>query len=235
MELKNINFSYENNKPILKDFNLSIQENKITSIIGPSGVGKTTLLNLIANVIQPISGEIIDKPNITSYLFQDDRLINEITVYKNLQLVLLSVLKDKNKINEEIKKYLNLVSLDDCANKYPNELSGSMRRRIALIRAFIYPSKLLLMDEPFKGLDLQLKQEIMETFVELYNFNPKTILFVTHDIDESIKISNSILIMSNSPMKIMKNIFIKENIDNRNIYTKEFNDIRREIYLQTKK
>ncbi|GHU48268.1 ABC transporter ATP-binding protein [Bacilli bacterium] len=166
IKLNNISFAYEQNK-ILNNFNIEFQDQTISCLVGPSGAGKTTLLNIIAGTLKPQQGSIEGvAPNI-SYLFQDDRLINEITVYKNLELVLLRVYKEKSKIDSEIKKFLNLVGLNDYLNSYPHELSGSMRTRLALVRAFIYPSSLLIMDEPFQGLDIQLKFELIKSFGQL--------------------------------------------------------------------
>ncbi|GHU32500.1 hypothetical protein FACS1894166_05970 [Bacilli bacterium] len=166
IKLSNISFAYEQNK-ILNNFSVKFRDHTISCIVGPSGAGKTTLLNIIAGTLKPQQGTIEGVTKNISYLFQDDRLINEITVYKNLELVLLSVYNEKSKIDSEIKKFLNLVGLNDYRNSYPHELSGSMRTRLALVRAFIYPSDLLIMDEPFQGLDIQLKFELIKSFGKL--------------------------------------------------------------------
>jgi NitT/TauT family transport system ATP-binding protein len=166
IKLSNISFAYEQNK-ILDNFSLNFKDHQISCLVGPSGAGKTTLLNIIAGTLKVQQGTIEGVPKKISYLFQDDRLINEITVYKNLELVLLSVYKEKQEIDREIRKYLNLVGLNDYVNYYPHELSGSMRTRLSLVRAFIYPSDLLIMDEPFQGLDIQLKFELLKSFGQL--------------------------------------------------------------------
>lgn len=184
-EVKLINLckSYEENT-VLDNINMDIQKNKITVISGPSGCGKTTLLNIISGVEKKDSGQVILKDNSISYIFQEDRLIPYLTVYENIAFVLKSTV-DKNEMDKVITKYLELVRLIEFKDKLPSKLSGGMKRRVAIARAFAYKSRLLLMDEPFKGLDDELKTEIIEEFLKLYKKDKRTVILVTHDKEEA--------------------------------------------------
>ncbi|SHE36936.1 ABC transporter ATP-binding protein [Clostridium fallax] len=171
-------------KIVFKDLTLNFEKNKITCILGPSGIGKTTLLNLISGDMNPDRGFITVEENLISYVFQEDRLIPWFNIYDNISFVLKSYL-DKKSIEDKINKYLGLVKLQDVKYKFPKELSGGMRRRVALARAFSYDSNLLLMDEPFKGLDKELKYDIMRDFLTLWKEEKKTVIMVTHDEEEA--------------------------------------------------
>lgn len=183
IRLINLCKSYEGNI-VLDNINIDIQENKITVISGPSGCGKTTLLNIISGIEKADSGQVILKDTSISYIFQEDRLIPYLTVYENIAFVLKSVI-NKNEINKVINKYLALVKLTEFKDKLPSKLSGGMKRRVAIARAFAYKSNILLMDEPFKGLDDKLKTEIIQEFLELYKKDKRTVILVTHDKEEA--------------------------------------------------
>jgi NitT/TauT family transport system ATP-binding protein len=166
LKFDHVFFKYNTNV-IFNNFIQSFANNKINCIIGPSGSGKTTMLNLIAGTLKPNSGNILGLNKQVSYLFQEERLINEITVFKNLDFILKSVYPNKEKRQKLILDGLKSVDLQDTEHLFPNQLSGSMRRRLAMLRAFLYPSKILLMDEPFTGLDINIKQQILKLFIKL--------------------------------------------------------------------
>ncbi|MDR2572616.1 MAG: ABC transporter ATP-binding protein [Oscillospiraceae bacterium] len=201
---KNVNIRF-NDIVVMENFCDEFEENKISCIMGPSGCGKTTLLNLIAGIQKENSGEIT-KPKNISYVFQEEALIPQKTARKNLELVLKSIYREKTELKTIIDKYLKASDLETAADLYPHEMSGGMRQRLALIRAFAYPSDILLMDEPFKALDKALKDSIIETFLKLYKEDNRTVLFVTHDIEEAKKTGNFIKKYSNKPMKLLENI-----------------------------
>jgi len=191
VQVKNLNKSYGDNK-VLINLNLNFEKNKITVVTGPSGCGKTTLLNIISGIDKPDSGEVILKDHSISFIFQEDRLIPDLTVYKNIEFVLkstLTVLESK----PIIEKYLDLVKLTEAKDKYPEQLSGGMKRRVAVARAFAYQSDLLIMDEPFKGLDEKLKKEIIDEFLRIYNLDKRTVILVTHDMDEAMFLGDAII------------------------------------------
>jgi NitT/TauT family transport system ATP-binding protein len=191
VKVKNLYKSFGDNK-VLVNLNLNFEKNKITVVTGPSGCGKTTLLNIISGIEKPDSGEVILKDHSISFIFQEDRLIPDLTVYKNIEFVLKSTLTEQES-KPIIEKYLALVKLTEAKDKYPEQLSGGMKRRVAVARAFAYRSDLLIMDEPFKGLDDKLKKEIMDEFLRIYNLDKRTVILVTHDKDEALFLGDAII------------------------------------------
>jgi NitT/TauT family transport system ATP-binding protein len=183
VKIMNLCKSYDGHK-ILDNLNIKFKKDKITVILGPSGCGKTTLLNIITGIEKEYSGKVILNSKSISYIFQEDRLIEQLTVYENIAFVLKSTM-NKKEMDSIIHKYLTLVKLLEYKDKLPSKLSGGMKRRVAIARAFAYKSRLLLMDEPFKGLDDKLKKEIIEEFLKIYEQDKRTIILVTHDMKEA--------------------------------------------------
>ncbi len=208
--VKNINKSYEKTQ-ILKNVSIGFEKGKTTCILGESGVGKTTLLNIISGIIDADSGEVVGfKDEACSFVFQEDRLIEWKNIRNNLSFVLENKI-DKLEIEKLIDKYLELVNLQEYKCYYPRKLSGGMRQRISILRAFIYPSNILIMDEPFKSLDINNKQIVMELFKKLKTIEDKTCILITHDIEEALELGDRIIILSNKPSKV------KAVIDNTSI------------------
>ncbi|MDA3781449.1 MAG: ABC transporter ATP-binding protein [Bacteroidales bacterium] len=215
LELRNINKSF-NELTLFDNFSMLFKENIISSIIGPSGCGKTTLLNIICKTSDINSGDIIgfDKKKI-SYIFQEPRLLPWKTVKENIQFVIKD-LYSKKKQEIIIKKLLQIVELESFENYYPSQLSGGMRQRVAMARAFSNSSDIILMDEAFKGLDEKLKQNLIRIFKKIWLRFNKTVIFVTHDIDEAIQLSKEIFIFS-KPKVIIKHKFqLPENPSKKN-------------------
>jgi len=209
--LKNISKSFDKLK-LMEDFSISFPENKINCILGPSGCGKTTILNIISGLISPEKGDTSDFEKAElSYVFQEPRLLPWKTVQENIEFPLKdSFSKDKRVVIA--KKYLRMVELDEFKDYYPHALSGGMKQRAALARAFAFPSKIILMDEPFKALDLKLKNRLTQHFLNLWKEDKRTVIFVTHDMEEAVKIGDSIKVLSPSPLTIVKE-FTTETID----------------------
>lgn len=201
MILKNITKRYGDNT-VFSNFNLTIEDNRITSILGKSGCGKTTLLNIIAKLTEYEGSIDIDNEKI-SYIFQNQRLLNNLTVEGNLRYVLNSCNFTKDEIEQKVTDILKMVKLDGNAKMYPKELSGGMAQRVSLARAFVYPSKILLMDEPFKGLDISLKKHIINIFKSLYQTHKKTTIFVTHDIEEALLIADRIIVLGDNGVTLL--------------------------------
>jgi NitT/TauT family transport system ATP-binding protein len=222
------------NTVVFDSFNAEFDSNKINCILGPSGCGKTTLLNILSGTLLENGGEIT-KPHSVSYVFQEELLIPQKTARKNLELVLKSVYSDKTELKAVIDKFLKLSSLQQAADLYPHEMSGGMRQRLALIRAFAYPSDVLLMDEPFKALDITLKGNIIKAFLSLYKEDKRTVLFVTHDIDEALMTGDSIYVYSNKPMRLQRKIAIDSDKDSRKLYDANIIEIKNEVYRETEK
>jgi len=191
---------------ILRDFNISLEENKITCLFGPSGVGKTTIANIIAGLISIDKGEVTGTENVLfSYVFQEPRLLQWYSVYDNIDFVLKDIYDDEKR-KKTIDSYIEMVELKDYKHYKPGSLSGGMSQRVSIARAFAYPSNILIMDEPFKGLDNKLKQEMIALFQRLWSESKRTVLFITHDIDEAVTLSNIIHIIKNKPASVVNSI-----------------------------
>lgn len=200
--LQNISKSYSN-QPIYQNFNIDIDKGIITCILGPSGCGKTTLLNILGGIIPPDSGIIEGIEGIRfSYIFQEPRLLPWKTVRGNIEFVLddsLSKSERRRRATELIRK----VELEKFADYYPSQLSGGMRQRVSIARAFACPSDVILMDEPLSGLDINLKQSMLDWFSQIWQSDRRTVIFVTHDVDEAIAIGNEIVVFSQAPVQIL--------------------------------
>lgn len=191
---------------IFDDFSLTLETNRITGIVGPSGSGKTTLLNLCCGLLQPDRGTITGvNPAAISYIFQEPRLLPWRTIRENLRFVFKDQpVKKSGTHDQAIEAMLKLVGLETVGAYYPHELSGGMRQRVAIARAFLYPSELLLMDEPFSSLDLALKNKLMSDFKKIWAQDKRTVIFVSHNQDEIKTLSHEILTFSDKPVQIMK-------------------------------
>ena len=233
IKFHNVNMSFQSTT-VFDNFNAEFDNNKINCILGPSGCGKTTLLNLLSGTLLENSGQIT-KPQSVSYVFQDELLIPQKTARKNLELILKSVYGDKQQLKTVIDKFLKLSSLEQAGDLYPHEMSGGMRQRLTLIRAFAYPSDVLLMDEPFKALDITLKSNIIKAFLSLYKEDKRTVIFVTHDIDEALMTGDSIYVYSDKPMHLQKKIIIDTDKDSRKLYDANIAEIKNAIYMETEK
>lgn len=186
--LQNITKRY-GDKTVYSGLNLTLKEGEVTALLGPSGCGKTTLLNILGG-LTPCEGKVT-APVEVSYLFQSDRLLPNLKVLDNL----LYVLGDRPHAREQALRVLSLVEMEGEADRYPRELSGGMAQRVAMARAFCFPSELLLMDEPFRNLDFALKLRLMRVFETLRTEMPRTCLFVTHDLEEALMLGDRVLIM----------------------------------------
>ncbi len=198
IKIRNLTKKY-NDKIILNNLDLDILKGEVVLVTGKSGVGKTTLLNIIANIDEDYKGEVKINSDKISYVFQEHRLIPWLTVIENIKFVLSedikNFLEEKNKksIDDYIYDFLDKIDMEDSINKYPNELSGGMKQRVSLARAFIYPHDILLLDEPFVGLDDELKIEFIKIMKKLIKMDKKTIILVTHDTRNLEDISNKII------------------------------------------
>lgn len=183
ISIKNLSKSYGGNA-VYKNFDLDIQEGKVLCILGESGCGKTTLLNVLAG-LTGYSGEV---PTLkTSYVFQSPRLVPNLTVGGNLKLI--------GAEDSDIENMLTSVGLSGYENRYPRQLSGGQAQRVSLCRAFLFKSDIMLLDEPFSSLDLKLKISVMQVFLKLREERPVTTLFVTHDIEEALYLSDRIIVL----------------------------------------
>ena len=229
LEVKNLSYSFGNN-PILKDINIHVNENEIIAIVGSSGVGKSTLFNLIAGVLKKQTGEITingsdDYIGKVAYMLQKDLLFEHKTIISNVILPLIIAKVNKKEALEEGNKILKQFNLDKYANKYPQQLSGGMRQRVALIRTYMFKRKFFLLDEAFSALDAITKKELHKWYLDLKKEFNLTTLFITHDIEEAVFLSDRIYILGNKPGEIIGEIKIEinpnEDIDVQRLFYKK--------------
>ena len=224
LTIKNLSFNYPNNS-ILKNINIHVDQGEIVSILGGSGVGKTTLFNLIAGINELQSGtiEIQGDSNFkgkVSYMLQKDLLLEHKTVIQNIILPLLIKKVNKKEAEAEAIKNLNLFNLYDYKDKYPSELSGGMRQRVALLRTYMFKEELFLLDEPFSALDAITKISLHSWYLDICKKLNLTTLLITHDIDEAIDLSDRIYIIKNKPGEIISEIKVQlngENVDEQKL------------------
>ena len=199
--VKNLTCSYEQ-KTIFENFSVTFEQGKINVILGGSGVGKTTLLNAIAG-IKTYEGQIEGCEGGVSYIFQKDRLIPSISVYKNLDLILKDVIKDKAERKKMIEQTADELEISDVLKSLPSKISGGQAQRVSMARAFLYPSDVMLLDEPFKALDTALKTRLIKQFAALQTKKQKTVVFVTHAIDECLLLADDYFVFDDSPVDIV--------------------------------
>jgi osmoprotectant transport system ATP-binding protein len=229
----NISHSYSG-VPVLDDISFEIEENIITAIIGRSGAGKSTLLQMMNGLIAPLSGEIrifgskIDYKKINElrlnigYAVQGTALFPHMTVYDNISLLGRISGKAKEEIGERVDVLMKLVDLDPAfKTKYPYQLSGGEQQRVGLCRAILLNPKLFLLDEAFGALDPSTRQEIHEQLLKLQKFEPRTIVLVTHDLQEAYNLGDRIMILENG---IIQQYGMKEDIANNpeNDFVRQF-------------
>ena len=229
LEIKNLSYSFGDNH-ILKDINIYVKENEMVAIVGSSGVGKSTLFNLIAGVLKKQSGEIIingsdDYIGKVEYMLQKDLLFEHKTIINNVILPLIIAKIDKKAALEEGRKILKQFNLEKYADKYPKQLSGGMRQRVALIRTYMFKRNIFLLDEAFSALDAITKKELHKWYLNLKKEFNLTTLLITHDIEEAIFLSDRIYILANKPGEIIKEIKIEinpnEDIDVQRLFYKK--------------
>lgn len=198
---KNFSFSYPD-KEIYKNFNAVFFGGKINVVLGASGVGKTTLLNALTG-LSGFDGEIKNMPKNVSYIFQSDRLVKTISVEKNLDFVLKNVIPDKTARKNAIYDMAKLLEISDVLKRLPTEISGGQAQRVQMARAFLYPSEVMLLDEPFKGLDVSLKTRLIKKFLELWGRDGRTVVLVTHDVYDALLMGDKVFVLSGSPADIV--------------------------------
>ena len=193
----------------LKGVSLSFRNSEFVSILGPSGCGKTTLLNIMCGLAKADEGIMDGFCNKNfSYIFQEPRLLPWKNVRDNIDFVLSRDISSSER-RYIVDNYLKLVELEEFADYYPSQLSGGMSQRVSLARAFASPSQIILMDEPLSGLDISLKHNLIQRFINIWRNDKRSVIYVTHDIDEALMLCDEIFVLSKSPVKVL----MKENID----------------------
>jgi len=241
LSISNLSINYELEQgtlEVVKNLSLDVYDQEFLSIVGISGCGKSTLLNVIAGLFPFVSGQIlldgkpVSKPGADrAMVFQDDAVFPWYTVRQNIEYGLKVANLGKAEIEERVNRYLNLIELMDFQHTYPRELSGGMRKRVDVARAMVINPEVILMDEPFASLDVMTKEKLQVDLLDFWSVNRKTVIFVTHDLEEALFLSDRIAVMSTKPG------YVKHIVDvpfsrprNQELKTESaFQDLRREL------
>jgi ABC-type nitrate/sulfonate/bicarbonate transport system ATPase subunit len=226
IDVKNIQKHFSNLE-VIKNVSLEVQGGEIVCLIGPSGCGKTTLLRIIAKLISPDSGQV-KLTGTLGIVFQEPRLLERRKVEENLEIPYLLCGKKVDK--DRIYKLLGIVGLNEFRGFYPHRLSIGMQQRIAIIRALVLDPDILLLDEPFRGLDVGMRESLEDDVLRLHQTDTKSFLFVTHSIEEAIRVADRIILVSKRPMTVLKTITLPEASKPRNVYSEQFLPYMKEIY-----
>ena len=216
LEVKGVSKSFDGEE-IIRNISLELKEGEIVSLLGVSGGGKTTLFNIIAGLSTPDAGniylegqEITGKPGNISYMLQKDLLLPYRTLVDNVALPLTIRGMKKSEAREKAAGYFEEFGLEGAEKKYPAEISGGMKQRAALLRTYLFSEKVALLDEPFSALDMLTKASVHEWYLDVMEKIKLSTLFITHDIDEAILLSDRIYLLTGKPGTLTKEIVIKE-------------------------
>ena len=237
LKVEAVSKSFDGEK-IIENISIELHDHELVSLLGISGGGKTTLFNVIAGLSIPDSGavylngeEITGKPGQVSYMLQKDLLLPYRTIEDNVALPLLIKGGKKRQAREQVKPYFAEFGLEGTEKKYPHQLSGGMRQRAALLRTYLFSKDVALLDEPFSALDTLTKGAMHDWYLEVMEQIRMSTLFITHDIDEAILLSDRIYLLGGRPGRITDEIVIREPKPRRKDFnlTEEFLAYKREI------
>lgn len=216
LEVKDISKSFDE-EVIIRNISMQLNKGEIVSLLGVSGGGKTTLFNIIAGLHLPDSGsiwldgeEITGKPGRVSYMLQKDLLLPYRTILDNVAMPLIVRGMKKKEARAKAGSYFEEFGLSGTERKYPTQISGGMKQRAALLRTYLFSEKVALLDEPFSALDMLTKQSIHEWYLEVMEKIQLSTLFITHDIDEAIRLSDRVYLMTGKPGEITGEIVISK-------------------------
>ncbi|MCC9293812.1 ABC transporter ATP-binding protein [Clostridium sp. WLY-B-L2] len=229
VEIENVCKKFED-KTILEDITLYLKRGEFVSILGPSGCGKSTLFNIITGFLKEDSGSVFVKGDI-GYMQQKDLLLPWKTVLSNVVLPLDIKGNDKKQSRRDAKKYIDMFGLGGYENKYPYELSGGMKQRASFLRTFFSSEEIMLLDEPFGALDSITRGKMQNWILKMREKLHRSILFVTHDIEEAIVLSDRIYVLSSKPGRVKKEIivnFSRGNKENR-LFSQELLNMKADI------
>lgn len=214
---------------VLNNISQEFETASVTAILGPSGCGKTTLFNIMSGIIKADSGNIGNFATARfSYAFQDPRLLPWLSAEDNIRFA-LSAIQDEALKTSRIQQFLADSGLEKFRTQKPATLSGGMKRRLSLARAFACPSEVLLLDESFSNLDLKLKIELMDLFSQLWEEEKRTTIFITHDIKEALYLADRIILLSSRPARILKSFLLDKPRNQRLFNATEYHGIEDEI------
>jgi len=220
---------------VLNDVSFEVMDGDLLCVVGPTGCGKTTFLNSLVNIYQITSGEILldgkqvnTKEQNIAYIFQGDSTMPWLTVEENVRFGLNLKKISSGEKKERVEKYLDIVGLTKYRNYYPKQLSASMLQRVSIARAFATEPELLLMDEPYGQLDIELRFKLEDELVKLWEMTKTTVIFITHNIEEAVYLGNKIMVLTN------KHTTVKETLVNdlprpRDIASPKFVELRNQV------
>ena len=225
LEIKNVSKSFDG-KPVLKDISIQLNKGELVCLLGVSGSGKTTLFNIISGLLQPDGGSVLlggeditGKPGHISYMLQKDLLLPYRTVEDNVALPLLLKGVKKKAARCQVSPMFDTFGLSGTQKKYPHQMSGGMRQRAALLRTYMFSQDVALLDEPFSALDTITKSSVHKWYLDVMENIKLSTLFITHDIDEAILLSDRIYLLSGTPGTITSEIKIREPKPRREDFT----------------
>lgn len=232
LTISNINKSYDGVQ-VLKDITMEVKSGELVSILGPSGSGKSTLFNVITNLIKSDSGEVKVNGKV-SYMYQKDTMVPWKKVIDNIGIPLVFKGKSKKEARKIVAQYMKQFGLKGFESKYPSMLSGGMKQRANFLKTFLTSNDIMLLDEPFGALDSITRRKLQKWLLNLRHEMNSTILFITHDIDEAILLSDRIYIISDKPAEIKKEIIVdlgEERFKNADLLTvsEKFIDIKKQV------
>ena len=237
LEVKNVSKSFDG-KPVLRNVSVELNRGELVCLLGVSGGGKTTLFNIISGLLTPDEGQVLldgrditNHPGNVSYMLQKDLLLPYRTIEDNAALPLLLKGVKKKQARLQVSPMFSQFGLDGTQKNYPSQLSGGMRQRVALLRTYMFSKDVALLDEPFSALDTITKSSMHKWYLDVMEKIQLSTLFITHDIDEAILISDRLYLLSGSPGEITGEIVIKEPKPRREDFnlTAEFMEYKRKI------
>ena len=237
LEVKNVSKSFDS-KPVLQDVSIELNQGELVCLLGVSGGGKTTLFNVISGLLKPDQGKVLldgnditNQPGRISSMLQKDLLLPYRTMEDNVALPLLLKGVKKTDARLQVSPMFAQFGLDGTQKKYPAQLSGGMRQRAALLRTYMFSQEVALLDEPFSALDTLTKSAMHRWYLDVMEKIRLSTLFITHDIDEAILLSDRIYLLSGSPGEIAGEIIIQESKPRRDDFnlTAEFLEYKRQI------
>ena len=220
---------------VLNDVSFEVMDGDLLCVVGPTGCGKTTFLNSLVNIYQITSGEILldgkqvsTKEQNIAYIFQGDSTMPWLTVEENVRFGLNLKKISSGEKKERVEKYLDIVGLTKYRNYYPKQLSASMLQRVSIARAFATEPELLLMDEPYGQLDIELRFKLEDELVKLWEMTKTTVIFITHNIEEAVYLGNKIMVLTNKPTTV-KETLVNDLPRPRDIASPKFVELRNQV------
>ena len=238
LEVRDVTFSYDGVTNILENINLELRDGELVSLLGVSGGGKTTLFNVIAGLNRPQKGQVLlngeditGKTGRVSYMLQKDMLLPYRTVEDNIALPLIIKGTKKKEARKIVEGQMERFGIAGTEKKYPSQLSGGMRQRAALLRTYLFSGDVALLDEPFSALDTLTKSEMHAWYLDVMDSIRLSTVFIAHDVDEAILLSDRIYILGGRPATLTDEIVIKEPKPRRKDFnlTEEFLQYKRQI------